>query len=105
MGFLPSLTTRLTATIQAAARAPTPHAGSQQARQETTTTKKLTAALMKEPDRAAETLGHIAYFGALNQLATALTDAGNTVAAKRVNQCIVATTKRRNIRGQTPAKR
>jgi hypothetical protein len=59
-------------------------------------TKKLTAALMNEPDRATETLGHIAYFGALHKLATALTDAGNTVAAKRVHQCIVATTKRRN---------
>lgn len=62
-----------------------------------TASKKLTAALMNEPDRAAETLGHTAYFGALNKLATALTDAGNTVAAKRVNQCIVATRKRRNL--------
>ena len=43
--------------------------------------------------------------GALNKLATALTDAGNTVAAKRVKQCIVATTKRRNIRGQRSVKR
>lgn len=38
---------------------------------------------MNQPDRAAETLGDTAYFGALNKLATALTDAGNTVVAKR----------------------
>ncbi|HEX2882143.1 MAG TPA: hypothetical protein VHO25_21635 [Polyangiaceae bacterium] len=51
---------------------------------------QLAAALIKEPDRAATTLGHIPYVAALNKLASALTDAGNAVAAKRVKQCIGA---------------
>lgn len=63
-----------------------------------TATKRLTAALINQPDRAAETLGHVAYFGALNKLATALTDADNAAAAKRVNQCLAATKKRRTNR-------
>lgn len=59
--------------------------------------KTLTAALLNEPDRAADTFGHIKYFAALNGLVSAMTSAGNDVDAKQVNQHTIATMKRRNI--------
>jgi len=56
-----------------------------------------TSALMDEPDRAAETLGHIKYFGALDQLADAMAKGGNDKRAKQVMTASVATMRKRNI--------
>ncbi|WP_156254483.1 zinc metalloprotease [Sandarakinorhabdus oryzae] len=53
--------------------------------------------LTKAPDKAAETLGHIDYFGALDSLATTLKDEGDTKRAGDVMTKSVATMKARNV--------
>jgi hypothetical protein len=54
-------------------------------------------ALIKAPDKAAETLGHIDYFGALDNLATAMATAGDNKGSKQVLQVSVASMKKRAV--------
>lgn len=54
-------------------------------------------ALLRDPHRAAATLGHIEYFGAVDHLADALRSAGDGDAAKRVLQTSVETMKARAV--------
>jgi hypothetical protein len=57
------------------------------------------ATLTDAPDKAAETLGHIACFDAHNDLAGALVAAGNEKAAKKVMQASVTSMKKRGVLG------
>ncbi|KKJ78464.1 hypothetical protein WH95_01670 [Kiloniella litopenaei] len=59
--------------------------------------KAQTAALIDDPDSAADTLGHIRYFGMLNQLATALEDKGDDKGAIKVLKSAVSTMKKRQV--------
>jgi hypothetical protein len=58
---------------------------------------KAKIALMTDPNKAAETFGHIGYFGALGYLAEVMIKTGNEKEAKVVMQATVATMKNRNI--------
>jgi len=55
------------------------------------------AALMDVPDKSAETLGHIACFGAYDELAKAMAKAGNDKGAKKVLQGSVVSMKKRGV--------
>jgi hypothetical protein len=59
--------------------------------------KAQAAVLTEAPEQAAESMGHIPYFEALDRLADSLDDAGNGKAAKRVLQCSVDTMKKRDV--------
>ena len=54
-------------------------------------------ALMKDPDAAAQTLGHIKYFAALNSLADVMDDRGDVKGALQVITSSVKTMKRRGV--------
>lgn len=56
-----------------------------------------TATLVDSPDRAAETLGHIDYFGTIERLVDGLASAGDPRAAAKVMQSSVGTMKKRAI--------
>jgi hypothetical protein len=55
------------------------------------------AALLKAPEAAAETLGHIQYFADLDRLATALEATGDTKGALRVLRTSIATMRKRGV--------
>jgi len=59
--------------------------------------KAQSAVLTTAPDQAAESMGHIPYFDALDRLAGDLDQAGNGKAAKKVLQCSVDTMKKRKV--------
>jgi hypothetical protein len=54
-------------------------------------------ALLEEPHAAASTMGHIDYFGAMDHLANALSDAGDDKGAVKVLESAVATMKKRGV--------
>lgn len=57
------------------------------------------ATLTDAPDKTADTLGHIAYFDAHNELAGAMAEAGNEKGSKKVLQASVASMKKRGVLG------
>ncbi|MEZ5667181.1 MAG: hypothetical protein R3F55_07070 [Alphaproteobacteria bacterium] len=59
--------------------------------------KQQKEALIKQPEAAAQTLGHIAYFGQLNALAEAMSDAGDGKGASQVLESAVSTMKKRKV--------
>jgi hypothetical protein len=59
--------------------------------------KAISAVLINEPHRAAETIGHIPYFGALEHLAEVMDGSGNAPRAKKILQASVTTMKQRNV--------
>ncbi len=62
-----------------------------------TAAKEQVAALLEDPDAAAETMGHIHYFGQLDCLAEAMSDAGDDKGAKKVIQNSIAVMKSRGV--------
>jgi hypothetical protein len=61
------------------------------------------SALLDAPDAAAETLGHIDYFGALDQLADALNMSGDEKEASEVLKSSITTMKKRGVLGSVIA--
>ncbi len=59
--------------------------------------KTQTAALLKNPDAAADTFGHIQYFGCLRNLSEAMEEAGDKTGAIKVMEDTVKVMKKRNI--------
>lgn len=62
-----------------------------------TAAREQKAVLTKDPDQAADTFGHIGYFGALEHLAEELVKAGDEQEAKSVLEKSVATMKKRHV--------
>ncbi len=62
-----------------------------------TAAKCMNEALIDKPDQAAETMGHIDYFNALDELADRLAKAGDDKGAKKVLQSSVGTMKKRKV--------
>lgn len=59
--------------------------------------KAQVSVLTRAPELAAESMGHIPYFEALDRLATGMDNAGDTKGAKKVMQCSVDTMKKRKV--------